>query len=772
MNSVLQTKRFFFSLTCFLSAHLTSLVAEPSDYTVYGLARISEEQQQFLETQVDKVIQIELNELGLQRIQEHLDKEGLPPLEASPISTEEFKVTKVSSQTAQELFNVSAKLPSAVNNSTLPSFPPIGDQGSLGACVGFGSTYYQATHEIGLLSGYDNKSSQTHVLSPKWTYNLLNDGLDQGLSVFEAFALLNINGATSILNFPYDSNYTAWELDTTDWVNAIPNRTTPYTLIPGLDGDLTAIKQALTNGHVLTFATFINSWNYTRIKIDPENINNAHVGEAAATYMSGTSGGHFMTIVGYDDTLWIDLNNNNRVDANERGAFLIANSWGTSWGNNGFIWISYDAFKAISAVSGGPSLNRVPAGTYLNSCVISITPKAKNYTPTLIAEMSLTQSLRNQINVKTGASNTTQNSPNSLTAIPALSNQGGAFNFGGTKSGAQTMTFAIDLSDFAQPTDQRYYLTIGDNKSNNPTTLNSYSLIDLTRNKRISTSNVPLTYDNSSGSIYIDYNTQTGVSPTPAPAPAPAPTPPPPAPRPTPSPTPPPPPPAPALSVAITTPSKDATLRGSCTITASTSTGVSSVNFYLDNVLLTKDKSAPFTTVINTTKFSNGTHQIKAIAQKGSQTATATQTITINNISVRTNVGGPTLQYSGNTWNTDSSLFTGVTTSSKNTVQFTDPTYNTNRVGNMNFTYSLPNGSYFVKLKFAETVFKAKKKRIFNVFLNNKKTINNLDIFSKVGANKAYEVTLPIQVTNGKLLIGFNSVIEKPLLNAIEITPR
>jgi hypothetical protein len=48
----------------------------------------------------------------------------------------------------------------------------------------------------------------------------------------------------------------------------------------------------------------------------------------------GNYGGHAMCVVGYDD---------NR----HGGAFEIQNSWGTDWGNDGYIWISYKDFVAF-----------------------------------------------------------------------------------------------------------------------------------------------------------------------------------------------------------------------------------------------------------------------------------------------------------------------------------------------------------------------------------------------------------------------------------------
>jgi C1A family cysteine protease len=41
-----------------------------------------------------------------------------------------------------------------------------------------------------------------------------------------------------------------------------------------------------------------------------------------------------MCVIGYDDDMY-------------GGAFEIQNSWGTGWGNDGYIWISYGTFAAF-----------------------------------------------------------------------------------------------------------------------------------------------------------------------------------------------------------------------------------------------------------------------------------------------------------------------------------------------------------------------------------------------------------------------------------------
>jgi hypothetical protein len=60
-------------------------------------------------------------------------------------------------------------------------------------------------------------------------------------------------------------------------------------------------------------------------------------------------GGHTLTLVGYDDSRTY---RDERDGATHVGAFLLANSWGGSWGvanttssSKGFLWIPYDAFR-------------------------------------------------------------------------------------------------------------------------------------------------------------------------------------------------------------------------------------------------------------------------------------------------------------------------------------------------------------------------------------------------------------------------------------------
>jgi C1A family cysteine protease len=49
--------------------------------------------------------------------------------------------------------------------------------------------------------------------------------------------------------------------------------------------------------------------------------------------------GHAIVAVGYEDNLKIT---NKQCNKTTGGAFLIRNSWGTAWGDNGYGWLPYE----------------------------------------------------------------------------------------------------------------------------------------------------------------------------------------------------------------------------------------------------------------------------------------------------------------------------------------------------------------------------------------------------------------------------------------------
>jgi C1A family cysteine protease len=732
--------------------------SEATELKGRGLKALSQEDIQHIEQHAHWITKVHPNKIGAARIHHHLKKQGKDPIELKIAHAhEEIIAQKGLPSETHEHFQAALgnPLPSAVDNSTLPSFPPIGDQGQIGSCVAWGSTYYQATHEYGLLNGINNKTSTTHVLSPKWTYNLLNSGRDNGLNPNDAFTLLSQNGATTLTNFPYDTNYLAWDLNPQDWVSAISYRMGPVQMLTGIGGgqpqNLQTIKQLLNNGHILTFATFVDSWVYTTVKNDPTNPNSPAVGQQAVSWMNGTSGGHFITIVGYNDDVWIDVNGNNKVDSGEKGAFLIANSWSTSWGNNGFIWISYDAFLASSAVTGGPSKNRVPLAEAMSSYVASVVPKAPNYSPKLVAQFTLTQNMRNQISIGGGISNSNQTSPSQTFASGAIVNQGGPFEFNGNYPlGIASGTFSLDLSDLiptpsTSSTSERFYLLLGDSKLLHPTTLTAFSLLDQVHQIETHYTQVPLVCDHQNLTPHIDYDFFAGhVDEDSAP------------------------------TVNITSPTDEATLEGTVNVAANvTSTlGISKVEFYVDSVLYITDSNSPYLATIDTTLLSDGPHEFKAVAYDTSNnTAQSTIAVTVQNTApvIAVNSGGNNVNYQDLTWAKDN----GFTTPSgvySNPLNFENPIYQSERNGTFSYNFTVNNGSQTVTLKFAELRYRVPGRRIFNVIINGNTVISNLDLVKAAGYGIPYDRSFTVNVTNQQIKIDFIPVVNKAKVNGIEIT--
>jgi hypothetical protein len=192
-------------------------------------------------------------------------------------------------------------LPAAVDNSTSSAFPPIGDQGAIASCVGWSTTYYQFTYENDKVRGLNASSGdQSVIFSPKWTYNMINGGINGITNLTDAYALLTKNGAASWADFPYSSdstvvtNFTGWCLNSAAWRNAINFRLADTGIIShssdsDVDTFISQLKTWLAAGHVIVFPTYAKSWVQTKISSDPStNGTDPHAGEFIASYMNNT----------------------------------------------------------------------------------------------------------------------------------------------------------------------------------------------------------------------------------------------------------------------------------------------------------------------------------------------------------------------------------------------------------------------------------------------------------------------------------------------------
>jgi len=98
------------------------------------------------------------------------------------------------------------------------------------------------------------------------------------------------------------------------------------------------------------------------------------------------------------------------------------------------------------------------------------------------------------------------------------------------------------------------------------------------------------------------------------------------------------------------------------------------------------------------------------------------------------------------------------------------PLYQSVRYNVGAYNLPVPDGSYSVTLKFCEPNYKSAGQRIFVVKMQGQPVIEQLDIFAKVGQNRALDYTFQnIEVTNHWLDIDFTPVVEYPSIAAISV---
>jgi hypothetical protein len=140
---------------------------------------------------------------------------------------------------------------------------------------------------------------------------------------------------------------------------------------------------------------------------------------------------------------------------------------------------------------------------------------------------------------------------------------------------------------------------------------------------------------------------------------------------------------------------------------------------------------------------------------------------------VAINAGGSSVTFGSQTWAADNSFSGGSSYSTSSAIGNTtsDALYQTERWGMTGYAIPVTNGSYTVKLHFAEIFYTANGQRVFNVNVENGQgVLSNYDIHAKGGANNAViEQFSNVTVTDGVLNIAFTSVVDNAKISAIEI---
>jgi hypothetical protein len=499
-------------------------------------------QQEWMDRHMLEVKRVKLNQLGLKRVEDHRRKRGFEgtgrkavkfgyelegtvggtmpgevTAESMMASVAEATTSTTVESTAATEFVVYAdalaadSLPSAVDNSLLDSFPPVGSQHG-GACVQFATVYYTLTHMTAMARGWDAKhGGSAYWFSPEFTYNMVNGG-DGGGSTFQWDMMIN-NGCARWSLFPDSANYTEWPMNPEAWRDALSYRADEAWVL-NRDYDprsalthsnaLAEVKAMLNNGYTINFSTYAYSWEWGVLGDNPSTISDdAFVGESVCHCVNGTAGSHALTWVGYNDDLWCDVNANGVVDEGETGALKVCNSWGDSWRNDGFAWVLYDALLTTSAITNAPDRTN---GVFVRGYGIVA---REVYTPRMLARVTMNHAARQQVNIAVGANDGTVDV---VATNYCITYDGGNLAFdGGTQ--AVDGVFYFDVSD-AAPSDltdsAEYYVEITDSTSGDSLTVDDVSFVDVEKNIETICAYTPMSYDNATIRFSATYRQSTG----------------------------------------------------------------------------------------------------------------------------------------------------------------------------------------------------------------------------------------------------------------------
>lgn len=127
----------------------------------------------------------------------------------------------------------------------------------------------------------------------------------------------------------------------------------------------------------------------------PSTDTNDAIGVTGKKYVKnwGAQVDHALTVVGYDDRIEFDLDGNGvagEVDKDEVGAWIVVNSWGDGWCNNGFIYCPYK--------------NAVTAGNNNDYYTPEVYMIRKDYRPYRTFKITMDYSKRSELRLSGGIS--------------------------------------------------------------------------------------------------------------------------------------------------------------------------------------------------------------------------------------------------------------------------------------------------------------------------------------------------------------------------------
>lgn len=221
------------------------------------------------------------------------------------------------------------KLPSS--SSLKPYAPTPKNQGTLGNCVGWTTSYVSYTILQSVANGLtDQAEIDENTFSPFFVYECAKSNTDtdchEGTNMYAALEAMKEIGTIKYKDFEKECG----KLITNQHKNQAENyKIANYRRLfenysVGKEEKIRKIKTSISEGKPVMIGMQCCHQSFLSVT--------GQVWQPQATDLENEpQGGHAITVIAYDDNKF-------------GGAFELMNSWGTSWGNDGFIWMRYEDF--------------------------------------------------------------------------------------------------------------------------------------------------------------------------------------------------------------------------------------------------------------------------------------------------------------------------------------------------------------------------------------------------------------------------------------------
>ena len=314
------------------------------------------------------------------------DREKYPDLPDPTPQNINMRTYRKMAQRIQQQKAAGKVRPDHVNNALNPSFPPIINQ-SGGSCGAASSIYYQFTNQINtarfVAADNDERRYATHFPWMLNTNGPSGTGYDR-LGKEVGMASCAVYGGTTYSRIYGHSGQDdqdddcGWMQSYDRWYATMHNRILSGNSFPyncGTEEGRELVKNYLWNrcgdesyasGGICGIGVAAGPFEGNI----PKTAANDAAGVTGMKYVTdwNETYNHAMTIVGYDDRIEFDLDGNgiigeakNADGDNEVGAWIICNSWGDGYANNGFIYCPYER---SNSVKGWPKTSSFTPGYY------------------------------------------------------------------------------------------------------------------------------------------------------------------------------------------------------------------------------------------------------------------------------------------------------------------------------------------------------------------------------------------------------------------------